>query len=172
MSGSLIKIAETTVTSALASVTLTGIDSTYDVYMLKVNNFTPSTDAQDMKIRVVESGTPNSTANYDIVAKLLRADTTFGNDTNTNDTSFDCSTAIGNDTGEAANWIFYIFNAYNSSEFTFFTQATVQLAHTGLLIGRQGGCVFTSASQVEGIQMFAGSGNIASGTFKLYGLKK
>ena len=32
MAGSLIKIAETTVSSAVASVTLTGIDSTYDVY--------------------------------------------------------------------------------------------------------------------------------------------
>tara|TARA_R100001591_G_scaffold34522_4_gene46088 strand:- start:2760 stop:3266 length:507 start_codon:yes stop_codon:yes gene_type:complete len=163
----LLQVASSVVTSSTASVSLTGIDSD-DVYMLAVNNFVPVTDAQDMKIRVIESGTPNSTANYDIAAKLLRADTTFGNDSNTNDTSFDCSTAIGNDTGECANWIFYIYNANNSSEFTFFTQETVQLAHTALLIGRQGGCVFTSASQVEGIQMFAGSGNIQSGTFTLY----
>ena len=163
----LLQVASSVVTSSTASVSLTGIDSD-DVYMLAVNNYVPSTDAQDMKIRVIESGTPNSSSNYDIAAKLLRADTTFGNDSNTNDTSFDCSTAIGNDTGECANWIFYIYNANNSSEFTFFTQETVQLAHTALLIGRQGGCVFTSASQVEGIQMFAGSGNIQSGTFTLY----
>ena len=161
------QVATTTVTSAVSSVTLNGI-SDDSVYKLVISDFIPSTDAQDMKIRVIESGTPNSTANYDIAAKLLRADTTFGNDSNTNDTSFDCSTAIGNDTGECANWIFYIYNANNSSEFTFFTQETVQLAHTALLIGRQGGCVFTSASQVEGIQMFAGSGNIQSGTFTLY----
>jgi len=163
----LVQVATNTVTSAVASVTLSGIDSN-DVYMLTVNNFIPSTDSQDMKIRVVESGTPNSTSNYDIAAKLLRADTTFGNDSNTNDTSFDTSTSVGNDTGECANWIFYIYNAYNSSEFTFFTQETTMLSHTALLIGRQGGCVFTSASEVEGLQMFAGSGNIASGTFTLY----
>jgi hypothetical protein len=35
MAGSLIKIEETTVSSAVASVTLTGIDSTYDVYMVR-----------------------------------------------------------------------------------------------------------------------------------------
>mgnify|MGYP001165182301 CR=1 FL=1 len=163
----LVQVATNTVTDAVASVSLTGIDSD-DIYMLVVNGFIPSTDAQDMKIRVIESGTPNSTANYDIAAKLLRADTDNGNDSNTNDTSFDCSTAIGNSTGECANWIFYIYNANDSSEFTFFTQETVQLSHTALLIGRQGGCVFTSASQVEGIQMFAGSGNISSGTFTLY----
>ena len=33
MAGSLIKIDEEIVSSAVASVTLTGIDSTYDVYM-------------------------------------------------------------------------------------------------------------------------------------------
>lgn len=164
---SLVQVASNTVTSAVSSVTLTGIDSN-DVYMLTVNNFKPSTDSQDMKIRVVESGTPNSTSNYDIAAKLLRSDTSFGNDGNSNDTSFDCSTAIGNDSGESANWIFYIFNANDSAENTVFSQETVQLAHTALLIGRQGGCVFTSASQVEGVQMFAGSGNIESGTFALY----
>jgi hypothetical protein len=167
MAGKLIQVATETVSSSVSSVTLTGIDSD-DVYMLAVNNFIPSTDGTDMKIRVVESGTPNSTANYDISAKLLRADTTFGNDSNTNDTSFDCSTAIGNNTGECANWIFYIYNAYNSSEYTFFTQEMTMLSNSAVLIGRQGGCIFTSDSQVEAIQMFAGSGNIASGTFTLY----
>ena len=37
MAGSLIKVAETTVSSAVASVTLSGIDSTYDVYKIIVN---------------------------------------------------------------------------------------------------------------------------------------
>jgi len=50
----------------------------------------------------------------------------------------------------------------------------VQLSHTALLIGNQGGAVFTSASAVDGIQFFTETGvtNIASGTFTLYGLKK
>ena len=164
---SLIQIASSVVTSATSSVSLTGI-SDNSAYMLVVNNFVPSTDAQDMKIRVIESGTPNSTSNYDIGALLLRADTSFGGDQNTNDTSFDCSTAIGNATGECANWVFYIYKAFNNSEPTFFTQETVQLSHTALLIGRQGGCIFTSDSQVEGVQMFAGSGKIQSGSFGLY----
>ena len=38
MAGSLIKIDEEIVSSAVASVTLTGIDSTYDVYMVVLNN--------------------------------------------------------------------------------------------------------------------------------------
>ena len=47
MAGSLIKIDEEIVSSAVASVTLTGIDSTYDVYMVRLNNVQPETDAQN-----------------------------------------------------------------------------------------------------------------------------
>ena len=163
----LLQVATNTVSSAVASVTLTGIDSD-DVYMLAINNFVPSTDAQDFKIRVVESGTPNSTSNYDYSHVLLRADTTFNDTSAQNQTFFDGSTSTGNATGEGANGIFYIFNANNSSEFTFFTQEVVLASHTSLLAGFQGGCAFTSASQVEGVQIFAGTDNIQSGTFTLY----
>jgi len=44
MAGSLIKIDEAIVTSAVASVSLLGIDSTYDVYMVRYNNVTAGTD--------------------------------------------------------------------------------------------------------------------------------
>ena len=44
MAGSLIKIAETTVSSAVASVTLTGIDSTYDYAYLQMDSNTSFTD--------------------------------------------------------------------------------------------------------------------------------
>ena len=99
---------------------------------------------------------------------MLRADTTFNDTSASNQTSFDGSTSTGNATGEGANGIFYIFNANNSSEFTFFTQEVVLASHTSLLAGFQGGCTFTSASQVEGVQIFAGADNIQSGTFTLY----
>ena len=79
MAGSLIKIDEEIVSSAVSSVTLTGIDSTYDVYMVKINNVVPETDIDDVRIRVTESGTPNTTLNYDRAFKNLKADTTFSN---------------------------------------------------------------------------------------------
>jgi len=176
MAGSLIKIDEEIVTSAVASVTLgaTNWDSSYDVYMVKLNNVVPETDTNDLKARVTESGTPNTTANYDRAQKILRADIAFENTSATNETSFDLSTSIGNATGEQLNSIIYIFNANNSGEYTFITMENVQLSHNPILIGNQGGAVFTSASAVDGIQFFTQTGatNIDSGTFTLYGLKK
>ena len=174
MSGSLIKIQETTVSSTTASVTLTGIDSTYDVYMVKINNMLVVTDGQPV-FRVTESGTPNTTSNYDRAGKLLRSVSGFSNFSNTNlDKGYLTGSNIGNSDNESGNLVMYIFNANNSSEYTFFSQEATTRGVGGELRGGQGGSVFTSSSAIDGIQFFndSGSGNIASGTFTLYGLKK
>jgi len=172
MAGSLIKIDEEIVTSAVASVTLTGIDSTYDVYMVKLNNVQCDTDNQSIRIRVTESGTANSTANYDGADKRLYSDIAFQNGSYTNSTNIFFSESLGTGTGEAFNSILYCFNANNSSEYTFLTYENSNFYQGATLRGRQGGGVFTSASTVDGLQFYMGSGNIDGGTFTLYGLKK
>ena len=172
MAGSLIKIDEEIVTSAVASVTLTGIDSTYDVYQVIVSNLQCDTDVEDVKCRVTESSTPNTTANYDRASKLLRAGNAFSNASATNETSWDMGTNIGTATGESSNFIMYVFNANNSSEYTFVTVEVAELNSTPELVGYQGGAVFTSTSTVNGLQYFMDAGNIDNGQFVLYGLKK
>ena len=171
MAGSLIKIDEEIVTSAVASVTLTGIDSTYDVYMLQVANALPSVNA-GLFIRATESGTANSTANYDYAFKTIRSDTTFGNVSNTNQNQWWLSFAlVGTSQGENGN--VFIFNANNSSEYTFFTTEPSSFTSSSALFGGQGGAVYTQTSTVDGVYLaFNNSANIASGEFKLYGIKK
>lgn len=172
MAGSLIKIDEEIVTSAVASVTLLGIDSTYDVYMIRINNMKSTVDGDDLRIRVTEGGTPNSTANYDFATKFLRTAVAFTNLSATNQTQFDTGN-IGNVGGERHNQIMYCFNANNSSEYTFFTNEIIQVASSAEMTGEQGGFVFTSTSTVDGVYFFCNSGNIDTGSsFVLYGLKK
>jgi len=171
MAGSLIKIDEEIVTSAVANVTLTGIDSTYDVYMVRYNNVLPVNDNVLLSNRVTVSGTADTTANYDYAYKLLQANTTFSNVSATNDTDNVLGT---NGTGgnESTNGIMYLFNFNNASEYSFGTvENTLREADTNLR-GIQGGYVHTVAQACDGIQFFYASGNIASGTFTLYGLKK
>lgn len=170
MSGSLIKIDEEIVTSAVASVTLTGIDSTYDVYMVKYNNVECDTDAQYFRIRVTKSGTADTTANYDWAFKKLESTTTFGNRSNTNQTYWETE-ALGTSTQEQNNGVLYLFN-FNASEYSFITVEESTFNTSQQLTGRQGGAVHTVASASNGIQFFMSSGNIDSGTFTLYGLKK
>ena len=171
MAGSLIKIDEEIVTSAVASVTLTGIDSTYDVYMVKLSNVAPTTDGATPIFRVTKSGTADTTANYDYAVKQLRTDTTFGNNAEVNLSEWK-SNDVGTNTGEVLNMISYLFNFNSSSEYSFITQEISQISSSGLHRGRQGGAVHTVASASDGMQFLMSSGNIASGTFTLYGLKK
>ncbi|BAQ84948.1 hypothetical protein [uncultured Mediterranean phage uvMED] len=183
MAGSLIKIDEFTISSAVASVILGGgssgssglnasIDSTYDVYMVKINNWKPTTDNVLNYARVTVSGTPDTTANYDKAYKGLRSDTTFDNVGFANDTAvhFDRS---GNAGGENTNGILYLFNFNNASEYSFMTAEFSGSSPFNLIYGAQGGVVHTVAQACDGIQFYFSSGNIDTGSkFVLYGLKK
>jgi len=176
MAGSLIKIQEEIVTSAVASVELGGAnwDSSYDVYMVKMNNVSVGTVNANVYLRVTESGTPNTTSNYDFAYKQLRADTTFSNVSSTNQAEWELSGSLEDEAGKTFNNITYIFNANNSSEFTFITTEQVYMADGGTMLGNQGGGVFTVTSSVDGVNIFLDSptADIDSGTFTLYGLKK
>jgi len=174
MAGSLIKINEEIVSSAVSSVTLTGIDSTYDVYMVAMNNVEIDTASKYIVMRVTESGTPNTSANYDSAYKNLRADTTFNNSNYQNLSFFYIiNNVMGNTANQTFNGIKYIFNANNSSEYTFFTNEISAYSNPATLWGNTGGEVFTSSSSVNGVQFFLyDTGNFDNGTFTLYGLKK
>ena len=168
MAGQLVQVATNTVTSAVSSVTLTGIDSD-DVYMVAFNNVIPDTNTVYFNMRVTESGTANSTSNYDQTYKVLKAAVGFANIGATNGNSFGIlSEQYGTGGNESANGVVYIYNANNSSEYTFQTSELSARDHNGNLLGNQGGGVFTSTSAVDGVNFFQNSGNIASGTFTLY----
>ena len=164
----LLQVATNTVTSAVSSVTLTGIDSD-DAYMLVLSNVAPTTDSAYLNLKFTESGTANSTSNYDYAQKFLRANTSFLDLAGTNSTGVNITNhRLGTGTQETANGIFMIYNANNSSEYTFMTTESTNRDESGNNYGSPGGIVFTVTSAVDGVYFAFGSGNIASGTFTLY----
>ena len=172
MAGSLIKIDEEIVTSAVASVTLTGIDSTYDVYVIVAKAIEVNTNGGNIRTRVTASGTGQSGTNYDVAGKQLRTNTTFSNSFSTNQTSFAIHFAGGTATGEANNFIYYLFNFNNASEYSFITFEETGLDQNAIHIGNQGGGVHTVAQANDGMEFFSDTGSIDSGVFTMYGLKK
>jgi hypothetical protein len=171
MAGSLIKIDEEIVTSAVAIVTLTGIDSTYDVYQVVASNIVPASDSQAIRIRVGTGGTPDSDSEYDMAYKVLESNTSFGNHGEVNQTSWRGVT-YGTGTGEAGNLIIYCFNFSNASEYSFITQEEVTYTNSPHLASFTGGGVHTVAEANDSISFHMASGDIASAEFTLYGLKK
>jgi hypothetical protein len=172
MASSLIKIDEEIVTSAVASVTLTGIDSTYDVYMVKINKLECDTNNRDVWLRFTTSGTADTSSNYDNANKELRADSAFSNRSGTNLSVIQIGGNIGDQTGEQFNAVLYLFNFNNASEYSFCTFETSHLDSGPNHRGRQGGGVLTVAQATDGINVLMAGGNIDNGTFTLYGLAK
>ena len=173
MAGSLVKINEVTVTSG-ATMNITGIDSTYDVYVLQFNDVVADTDDKDLYFRFTASGTADSSANYDYAVKELRADTTFQNRSGTNGTYLPVNiSGQGTGTGEACNGTIYAFNFNNASEYSYCTMEITMFDFATRLFGWQGGGVLTVTQATDGFEFFwESSVNFSSGNFVLYGLKK
>ena len=163
----LVQVATNTVTSAVTSVTLTGIDSD-DVYMVAVSGATVSDPVSEIRARFTVSGTAQTTSNYDWADKFLRASASFINDSDTNQTKTRALNNTGDTGGEGSNGIFYLYNLNNASEYSFMTIENVT-ENGSEARGYQGGTVYTVAEAHNGIQFLNnGSGNITSGTFTLY----
>jgi len=167
MAGQLVQVATNTVTSAVASVTLTGIDSD-DVYMVALSNLQPVTDTANLRIRFTSSGTPDTSSNYDRALKELNAGGSFVNYSSTNADYIAVDGSLSNATGEVANGVIYLFNFNNSSEYSFITYEASVVNSLSAHKGRQGGAVLTVAQATDGINFLMSSGNISSGTFTLY----
>jgi len=165
MAGQLIQVATETVTSAVASVTLTGIDSD-DVYMVAVNNLGSSNNNINLLAKFTVGGTAY-TGNYDRTFKLLRT-TGFNNISGTGESTMNTQIYTGTGTSETANLIMYIYNANNSSEYTFLTIESSALAHSPELVGATGGFLNDVTQAVDGIQFLFNTGNVASGVFTMY----
>ena len=162
----LLQVATSTVTSAVASVTLTAID-TDDVYMVAYNNVVPSTDAQVLKLRVTTSGTADSDSEYDDAIMFMKSDGSFSNTAGTNQDHFPFDTS-GTATGEELDGILNLYNFNNSSAYSVATVEGVSLNSSSSLRSETGGFVHTVAEANDGVNFFFNSGNIASGTFTLY----
>ena len=173
MAGSLIKIDEEIVTSAVASVTLGGADwdSSYDVYMVQYLNVFMSSSGAKNRIRFTVSSSADTSANYDRASKQMYTNQSFYNSSSTNQTFID-SLGLGTTQDKSDYGILYLFNFNNASEYSFITREQIQTNSASETAGIMGGAVLTVAQTTDGIQFFADTGNIASGTFTLYGLKK
>ena len=170
MAGKLIQVATNTVTSATPSVTLTGIN-TDDVYMVTLNNVQGDTDIKNLQVQVTASGTAQTTANYDFAKKTLRANTTFSNNFNTNQTlvMVNSQLSLGTATGESMHGILYLYNFNNASEYSFASEELVFMDYSATrTMGGQGGWVYTVAEAHDGVHFTFSGGNIASGTLTLY----
>ena len=173
MAGSLVKIAETEVTSSTASVTLTGINTTYDVYILTVRDHQGVNDAFS-RMRVTHSGSAVSSSTYDFAQKYLKSDTSYADNASTSNDAYDFTSTVENDTARGgANAVIWLYNFQVSGQHKYFNSIEVHnQGSTTDIRGLQGAGANSDTAVCDGVNIFMSSGNIASGKYSLYGLKK
>tara|TARA_R100000657_G_C4640110_1_gene86211 strand:+ start:26 stop:547 length:522 start_codon:yes stop_codon:yes gene_type:complete len=173
MSGSLIKINEVIVDTDVASVTLSGIDTTFEVYQVVLSNVVPATNGQSLRARVTKGGYVQTDSNYDEANVGIRADSYAFNDQVAQNASYWNKVggwSTSSSSGSSGNAILYLFN-FQNAEYSFITYECSTI-FSGNCIGTQGGAVHTVNTASDGINFYFSSGDIDKGNFSLYGLNK
>lgn len=176
--GALTKISTATA-SASASITFTGLSSTYFLYMIRYSNLAPATDATTLLLRTsTNNGSSWDTGASDYAWNLFQADQ-VGAESGAADTADSSITILGiaggtdemgSGTNEAGSGVIYIYNP-SAAKYTFVNSEGIYFNEaTELILNTVGGYRLTTTA-VNGVQLLMDSGNIASGTFTLYGVK-
>tara|TARA_Y100000004_G_C8872846_1_gene394108 strand:- start:453 stop:980 length:528 start_codon:yes stop_codon:yes gene_type:complete len=167
--GQLQQVNQVEVTSAQATVTITGVDTDCP-YLLVLNSILPDTDNATLRMRFTAGGSNVSTANYDTSGVIAKVHASFVTTTTQNQNQFHnlVSSGTGNNNEEKTDGFFYFYNMYVSDQNSRFVQKTAQRKSDGTeeFIYSQG--VYTVNEQHDGFYFFFTSGNIASGKFTLY----
>lgn len=169
------KVSQVVVSSNVAQVNLTGID-TNDVYLVAMRGITSEDDGMQMRTRVLKGGgtSADTTSNYDLAGEEMKAHTSFGALARTNDSYWRADFNTGNVAGEEIQQIMYLHNWYKSDEYSYLTFESAFLNTSNQFYANTGGMVHTVASASTGIQFyFGGDGNshVSAGTVTLYKIK-
>ena len=171
MAGSLIKLQESTA-SGSSAITLTGITSTYKIYLVTYSNVSGSEDNKYLNMRSTVGGSADDSSTYDWAGRVAITSGSFANHYGTSQNHMRISDGtVGTGTAECGKGTIYIFNASNSSEFTTYSSECSSRNASGVLSGTTSAFVHKEAQATDGVSFFASSGNLATGTFNLYAIK-
>jgi hypothetical protein len=176
--GSLELIAENSF-SSVSALDLTEIKETkYDVHLLQLFDLQSAQDNGYWGIQFYESGVLETSGVYQYAKQYVYTGAgTAGEFLTTAGPNIQIGHAVGSNTNEKGNLYCYIYNAGNSSKYTFVTCHSTGLNGALQYATEFGGGVLPQASLVDGFRILeterAGSpyDNI-SGNYKLYGVKQ
>jgi len=170
----LVFISSQTVSSAVASVDFTsGISSTYDDYLIIIETVTSASASAYPRFRLYQSGAFGTA--YATSAFSYQTGGVVGSDFSTSATSIGSSGSGTPSTSTRWSGTFNLFAVNTATS----TVPTLAGKITGLTTGpSSAGAGYqisgatTTAAVVTGFQFFFSTGNVASGTIRLYGIVK
>lgn len=165
----------TATASASSAINFTGLSSTYYAYKIVITNLVPATDNTSLYFLTSTNGGSSYDAGASDYAWVRRVNaltttTSISSTGDDADAQIVIVNAVGNSTNETLNAEVVLFNPSGT---TFFRIATTVIykASDAVEYFVQTAGVRASAADVDAVRFIMNSGNITSGTFKLYGLK-
>ena len=163
---------ETSVASDVASLTITGLDSTYDTYAIALSNMVPITDNAVGSIRVGDSGGVDSgSSDYGSMAfgdKIENSSFALSGEMNNNDSKMFLSRyGTGNQAGEGVGGMLFLTHG---TMFPTISGHIINVTNTSLI---EGCSVFSgrlSVITLDRIQFLFSSGNVSTGRMTVWGI--
>lgn len=152
-----------------------GINSTYDTYMLTITSLVASSSSLRPYLQVSVGGT-FATANYHYYTNgygsgggAVDAGATYGDSMR-----LQGNTNMYSDTAKTGSGIIYFHNPASTTAYSNFHWKYTFWSATDVVMNDHGSGLYNgSTGAIDGVRLLAGaSGNFTSGTFRLYGLAK
>ena len=182
VSGGALNLISTSTASSSSTIDITsGIDSTYKEYFIKFINIHPATDSVHFLFQG-DTGT-NTNYNQTITSACFRTYNYEGSGTATlqyyasgdldQDTDFHYMTGnsgVGNDSDQSFNGTMHLFNPSDTTFVKHFLMDTNSHGPTNYTMRFFVGGYFNTTNAITRLRFKFSSGNIDSGTIKLYGI--
>jgi hypothetical protein len=157
-----------------ATMSFTGIDSTYDRYVFTLEALRPATDATRLYLLTsTNGGTGYDTGGSDYVSFVsYMTGGTAAVDVNDNDAFLRVGPPTGNASSESVNGTMELHSPSNTAMFTQ-VSGRGSFSHTnGTVKAWYQAGARKSAADVDAVQFKMAAGNITSGTIRMYGIAK
>jgi hypothetical protein len=153
-----------------ASLTQTGLDSTYDTYAIVISDMVPATDATKITVRFGDSGGVDSAAS-DYQYHFSQSDAASGAYAGDGQTLAEIRLSqCGNAAGEGCGAMLFLHRPGDGTTRPFLSGTHASIDESSAI---QGGHVFgarTAVITLDRIQIIAQSGNLSTGRFSVYGV--
>jgi hypothetical protein len=178
--GSMTFISEQTASSSASISFTSGIDSTYPIYKFEFINMHPASDDISFQFQ----GSTNSGSSYGVTITSTMFRATHGEDGSSaglsyltggdlaQSTSYQLlAGSIGSDNDQSVSGNLFIFNPSSTTFVKHFMGNMQSIAHSNRSNNQYPAGYFNSTSALDAFNFKFSSGNIDSGTIKLYGIK-
>jgi len=173
-SGGAMAIVGTVEASCDATITITGLDSTYDSYLIELSNMVPASTARTPRLRLGDSsGVDSGSCDYGyVMAAFTDTTTTPENQLSTGNCGINWASAgVGNAAGHGVSAIFTLHRPGDGSMFPILTgQSTFIYGVTGNLRGNTIMAQRNSVITLDRVQFLFNAGCIKEGRMTVWGM--